>query len=355
MAADIAFYFKVFGVLAFIFSPLALIGRVAVFSFHHSDQLRKSSSPLSTRHWSPFARERLRNYCEVEHVFQQRLNHGRKPASRYVASFNSEFAAIWARFLSFIVGGFLMILVALGILYEDEFLFSDLTPGHSVTFWLGILGALLAILHSFIPEENTVLDRSSEFRDVVKHIHYFPDHWKGKEHSLDVYDEFNQLFQFKGITLVEELLGLALFMPYILFFRLPQCSQAIVDFFGDNTYERDGVGHVCSVAQLDKVGDREATGIEESMMHSGNVYPHSSNQFILGCTQLFSATDTYVGFFWSALPAENCGELLAADGSVNGHDCANRTLEHSHGLHAQRFSTCAVCVSRCCGALQSRV
>ena len=241
------------------------------------------------------------------------------------------------------VGGFLVILVALGILYEDEFLFSDLTPGHSVTFWLGVLGALLAILHSFIPEENTVLDRSQEFREVVKHTQFFPDHWKGKEHSLDVNDEFQQLFQFKGITLVEELLGLALFMPYILFFKLPQCSQSIVDFFGDNTTYTEGVGHVCRLAQLDKVGNREATGVEESM--SGSVEldpdldgagPHRKAQYSKMKMSMLHFKEQHKTW----LPEAPAQQIIKESESVIAAEYPGREFEHSlHEAYLSQMNT----------------
>lgn len=253
------------GVMVFLLSPILIVARVAIFCFHHSDTLRKSQSgALSTRHWSPYARLRLRGYCEVDHIFYQRLSKGHKPATKYVALFSSEFSSIWAKFIGFTIGGFLVILVLLGMVFDEDFLFEELTPDRSVTWWIGILGVVLTLVQSMIPEENLVFDPAKDLRNVVYHTHYFPDHWEGKEDSLDVLDEFQTFFQFKGLTLLEEILGVLVVMPYTLFFKLPQSAERLLRFFRECTNQVEGIGHVCCFAELQDAGKETLQDMETS-------------------------------------------------------------------------------------------
>ena len=37
-------------------------------------------------------------------------------------------------------------------------------------------------------------------RAVLAHIHYMPDHWKGRAHTFTVRDEFEMLFKYKVVS-----------------------------------------------------------------------------------------------------------------------------------------------------------
>lgn len=58
------------------------------------------------------------------------------------------------------------------------------------------------------------------------------------------------MFQLKIQVFFTELLSVLL-TPWILFFSLPPCSAAIVDFFREFTLHVDGIGYVCSFAVFD--------------------------------------------------------------------------------------------------------
>jgi autophagy-related protein 9 len=64
---------------------------------------------------------------------------------------------------------------------------------------------------------------------------------------LQVKDQFAVLFDFKIMLFVHELLSV-LFAPIILYYSLPKCSEAVIDFVRDFTVDLDSVGLVCSYA-----------------------------------------------------------------------------------------------------------
>lgn len=67
---------------------------------------------------------------------------------------------------------------------------------------------------------------------------------------MQVHADFSTLFQLKVQVFFTELLSVLL-TPWILFFSLPPCSAAIIDFFREFTLHVDGIGYVCSFAVFD--------------------------------------------------------------------------------------------------------
>ncbi len=111
---------------------------------------------------------------------------------------------------------------------------------------------------------------------VLAQVHYQPDSWKEHAHTDYVQAEFGQMFQLKYVWIIqfleiyfvefdfflfkiyflEELLS-AFVTPLVLCFQLRRKSLQIIDFLRNFTVDVQGVGDVCSFAQLDvaKHGD----------------------------------------------------------------------------------------------------
>ncbi|XP_016344919.1 autophagy-related protein 9A-like [Sinocyclocheilus anshuiensis] len=103
---------------------------------------------------------------------------------------------------------------------------------------------------SFIPDEHMVWCPEQLLQCVLAHIHYMPDHWKGNANKSETRDEMAQLFQYKAVFILEELLS-PIITPFILIFPLRSKSLEIIDFFRNFTVDVAGVGDICSFAQMD--------------------------------------------------------------------------------------------------------
>ena len=141
---------------------------------------------------------------------------------------------------------------------------------------------------------------------ILRHIEYMPDHWKGAAHTTSVRNEFSNLFTYKMTHLLSEVstrrplisclafgsgrtvelcsglietgspkclimmlsipqLFSPLVTPLIIIGPLRSRALQIVKFFCENTISIEGVGDVCSFAQMDiathgdpEVGDHHA-------------------------------------------------------------------------------------------------
>jgi autophagy-related protein 9 len=68
--------------------------------------------------------------------------------------------------------------------------------------------------------------------------------------SQQVHQEFGELFAMKIPIFAQEIVSV-LTTPFILWFSLPSCAPAIVDFFHDFTVWIPGRGYICSFAEFD--------------------------------------------------------------------------------------------------------
>ena len=105
---------------------------------------------------------------------------------------------------------------------------------------------------------------------IADHVHYIPQDWLKDPRSAKTQKFFsqlyqvktknskksylehvpNELFQMKLSYIIEELLS-PIVTPFILIFKLRYRSAEIVDFLRTSTVDVQGVGDVCSLAQLD--------------------------------------------------------------------------------------------------------
>lgn len=85
--------------------------------------------------------------------------------------------------------------------------------------------------------------------EVLAHVHYLPDTWRGAAHTDHVQEQFSELFQYKVVYLVQELLS-PIVTPYLLWNHVRARSLDIVDFYRNFTVTVE-VGDVCSFAQMD--------------------------------------------------------------------------------------------------------
>ena len=65
-----------------------------------------------------------------------------------------------------------------------------------------------------------------------------------------VHEEFGELFAIKIVVFAQEIISVVT-TPFILWFSLPPCASALVDFFHDFTVWVPGRGYVCSFAEFD--------------------------------------------------------------------------------------------------------
>ncbi|PRP86837.1 autophagy protein 9 [Planoprotostelium fungivorum] len=239
--------FRLMGLIGLIISPFLFVFLIVYLIFKYGEEMHSKPGTFALRQWSPLARWKFRELNELPHIFHRRLSASKPLAERYVTSFNVDILTILARFVSFMVGSIVVVLLLFGLYNEDMILKLELARNVSVFWLIGIATPLLAICRSLIPDPTQGAEPMKVMEDLVQHTHYMPKGWRGKTHTKKVLGEFTELFQYRFVVLATELLSV-LITPLVLLFSLPKSSEDIILFFKEYTFNWPGVGDVCKFA-----------------------------------------------------------------------------------------------------------
>ncbi|XP_026407147.1 autophagy-related protein 9-like [Papaver somniferum] len=236
------------GIAMLLLSPFSIIFMVVFHFLRHAEQFYNHPSIASSRRWSNLSRWIFREFNEVDHLFKHRMNSSVIHADEYLKQFPSPIISIIAKFVSFVSGGFAAILIIIAIL--DESLLEGHIYGRNLLWYAAVFGTVTAISRAAIMEDLQVRNPEGAMSLVVQHTHHMPKRWRGKENSDVVRTEFETLFQYTGMMLLEEMASIFL-TPFLLIFVVPQRVEDILQFISNFTVDVEGVGHVCSLSVFD--------------------------------------------------------------------------------------------------------
>ncbi|KAM3717681.1 Autophagy-related protein 9A [Dirofilaria immitis] len=228
----------------FILFPLVFIYQVLYFFFTYGELLKRDPSSFAMRRYSNFGRNKLRHFNELDHELRIRLSKSHRAATQYMEQFVSPLGQVIARKVQFVAGAICIVLLLLGLWDEDV-----LSIEHVLTI-ISASGLIAVACQSFIGDENMIYWPETLLDMVIAQIHYAPDSWKGKAHTDTVRKEFGHLFELKARFLLEELLS-PILTPFVLLFWIRPKAKELVDFFHNFTISVEGLGDVCSFAQMD--------------------------------------------------------------------------------------------------------
>lgn len=225
--------------------PFVFVLQLIYSFFNYAELIKRDPSSLGVRRWSQYGRLYLRHFNELDHELKARLSRAYKPATRYMELFLSPLGGVIAQNVSFVAASVFAALMVLAIWDEDV-----LNVDHLLLI-MTLMGAVAAASRVFVPDENVVFCPEKTLTAVVAQIHYFPDkQWKGKAHTTAVMFELGELFPYTSTYLLQELLS-PILTPFVLYFSLRPRAAAVVEFLKNFTVEVQGVGDICSFAEMD--------------------------------------------------------------------------------------------------------
>jgi len=222
--------FQLIGLLHFLLLPFMVVFMTVHFFLRHAQQFHSNRSYLGPRQWSPLALWKFREFNELPHLFEQRMSRSSILASAFIATFSNPYITIFAKFVSYISGSFLALLLVVSVLGEGALLYVHIAD-HNLLWWLGMLTATYTGARALIPDETKDHRENNDvlLEDLCAQTHYCPDHWSQRSRSVQVKDELCELFQFKAQIFLMEIFSVLL-TPMCLCFSLPSSAPAVLAF-----------------------------------------------------------------------------------------------------------------------------
>lgn len=223
------FRFQVVGLILFLLMPFTLIFMVIHFFLQNAQQFHSSRAYLGPRQWTSLALWQFREFNELPHIFEERMNKAYTPGIEYLSSFHNHYLIIIAKFVGYISGAIVGSLLLISVISDSALLYLHLAD-YNLLWYLGIFSALYAASRALIPDETKVKDLPEQLLNrMCSETHTFPEKWTGKAHTTQVRDEVSDLLQFKIQVFLMEIMS-SLLTPIILFFSLPSSAASVLAF-----------------------------------------------------------------------------------------------------------------------------
>jgi autophagy-related protein 9 len=233
--------------VSILFAPWNMLRFSIVYFFRYYTEFTRNPARVSLRAFTPFAEWKIREFNELDHLFQRRIRQAYPFAVEYLKQFPKDKTDQLCRFVAFVSGAFAGVL-ALATLFDSElFLGFEITEGRTTVFWVSVMVGIFSVAHGALPDETESHDPVLHLKEVLMYIHYMPAHWKDRLHSNEVRAEFSTLYANKVLIFLEEIISLVL-TPIILYRNSNDRCERIVDFFRESTVHVEGVGNQCNFA-----------------------------------------------------------------------------------------------------------
>ncbi len=228
-------------------APLNILRFCVIYFFRYYTEFTRNPSKASARSFTPFAEWKIREFNELDHLFERRLRQASQPANQYLRQFPKDKVDQICRFVAFISGAIAAVLTVATLFDPELFLGFEVTPGRTAVFWLTIMVGVFGVAQGTLPDDDEVHDPVLHLRAVLYFTHYIPNQWRDRLHTTEVRSEFSTLYQMKVLIFVEEILSLIV-APWILLRNAGKRSERIIDFFREQTVHVDGIGYQCNFA-----------------------------------------------------------------------------------------------------------
>ena len=246
------------GVLHTIFMPFLLLFITLHFVLTNAYEFKTKRDYMGVKNWNLIARWIFREFNELPHVFDKRLDPSYDAAETYLKLFGqNELLAALGRVLQFVggaLGGVLLVLAAV----NDAILLHVQIAGRNLLWYAGMAGIVYSIGKAISPAKEAqpsvsktlFQDMDTALRSVANHTHYYPDTWKGRGWDNKVHKSFSKLIDTQVKLFIYELLAVIM-APYILCHNLPQSAEAICEFCLMVKSRVAGAGEVCGYSTFD--------------------------------------------------------------------------------------------------------
>ena len=242
---------RLFGFAYMIFIPFKLTYYIFHFIFNHTEDLKSQrlDTDISKLGWTNIAKLKFREYNELKHFFDKRIQASYKYADMYHKQYYKPVTSISNIFIIFICKSFLSIIVLFALI-DDEILLNLNILDKNLLWYIAFLTIIISSLKSGVSDpESLIFSPEKIMHNISIYTHYFPDSWKNNCHKICIRKEFNKLYISKFKMFLYDLLFIFL-TPVIFIFQFTKLVDNIIPFIKNNSDSISGIGNICKYSHF---------------------------------------------------------------------------------------------------------
>ena len=162
-------------VLSVIFMPLIMVIITFYNLFNYGEQFYNKPNLFISKNFTRLAKLKFRNYNELTHLFEERMDKLTDLTKRYNDTFKNKIMEAGLKLVIFVFSSIFMTLIILTILNDHILTHLNILGGKNVLWFIGVFGSIIAILRSIIntkSKENPVniMEKISDVTIVDKKV-----------------------------------------------------------------------------------------------------------------------------------------------------------------------------------------
>lgn len=243
-------------ILNIILIPFTIIFVLIYILFKYGEEFYKNPKNLSTREWSMYSRWKIREFNELIHILNQRLEKGGVYTQEFIDKLpTNKYIVLLLKLVVFILSSIVITLILITMVNDNIILNVEITQGKSLLWLLGISGSILAICRNYTKDKNTLKfkykkgyqegEKEYKLDKVAEYIHYIPESWV--KDPIRYKSKIIEMYPYQIISLLKEIIGILL-TPIIMKVSVYNSVEIIVDFIYTYTKYDKELGYVCQFA-----------------------------------------------------------------------------------------------------------
>ncbi|KAF0972369.1 hypothetical protein FDP41_009272 [Naegleria fowleri] len=245
-SSSLSLYFVKLGIINLLLAPFLLIYFLLYTSFKYLAELKNNPKQVLGRRWSLYAHFKFREYHELSHEFERKLNQAYGLATEYLNQFPNIFLSIVAHRIMFFISALAGVIIVLSYLNNSLTIYFTVFNQNLLT-WLTTLLFAWAYVKGFVIDEHAVFNPKQKLDEICETLHHHDLSWKGKGHHQSVRNAFLSYFIPSYQYFLNEIFSVFI-TPLILIISLPKSADNIVKFIEKVTVDYEGLGDVCGHA-----------------------------------------------------------------------------------------------------------
>jgi autophagy-related protein 9 len=249
----IRIFLKIISIVHLILFPFILIIYSIKVVITLITDVYNNKSESNHRDWTLHSKYTFRDYNELQHIFDERMEETHLYIKLYDEKFNSKMKQIIFSKIIFGLGGYLTLLVLM-TLFDDRLLLYIKLFDRNLLWYLTILTSIITMLRSAITKTNSNTNAKISGSDIITKLsnltyHDFIEKYNRSARlvAIDIDNMYN--YKFKGMMC--EFLHLLILPIYILFYinkqtieDQPDMLDKLLGYIRTNTIYVDGVGFI---------------------------------------------------------------------------------------------------------------
>jgi len=143
--------FVCMGLVNVVLSPFVLVHTFMMFFFRNTEEFYTERTVLGPRKWSVYAQWRLRQFNEMPHFAERRLDAAARQTQLFLDEYPNHVLTHFCRFLAYVAGAFVAVLLVFTVT-DSSLLVSVRVFGCSLLWYLAIFSSVVALCRTCLTQ-----------------------------------------------------------------------------------------------------------------------------------------------------------------------------------------------------------